>query len=168
MISDKSRTLEQLVDEVNAWCDTHNISPANGQSSDQLSLRTLRYYRTLGLLTPPLSGAEYGEIHRLQVTAIRVLQAQGLPLRRIQNLLYGRSEADLRQVLKRGLSAATDRTLGPQLPVPEDWRVVPVDDSVWLVLRHGRNLSPDQISRIQAVIQPSPQRERSTQIESKS
>ena len=41
-----------LVDAVDAWCREHQISPANGQAADQLSERTVRYYRTLGLLDP--------------------------------------------------------------------------------------------------------------------
>ena len=158
MTSPSSYSVEQLVAEVNTWCEAHHLAPASGQSAEQLSLRTLRYYRTMGLLNGPNSGAKkaYGEIHRLQLIAIRVLQAQGQPLRRIQTLLYGRSEADLREVLKRGAASLPPQPSFPALQGAEDWRVLPLDPSVWLILRDGRKLTPDQVTRIQAILDTTP------------
>lgn len=154
MTADASWTLDELVARVNDWCDEHRLAPANGQSAEQLSSRTLRYYRTMGLLAAPHSGGGrgYGELHELQLCSIRVLQAQGLPLRRIQSLLYGRSEADLRKVLAHGIAAAPANAWSPALNAAEDWRVVPLDPALWLILRQGRKIRPDQIARIQAIL----------------
>jgi DNA-binding transcriptional MerR regulator len=167
MSSKTAYNVEELVTTVNEWCGANNLTPASGQSAEQLSLRTLRYYRTMGLIDAPNSGQgrSYGEIHRLQLSAIRVLQAQGLPLRRIQTLLYGRSEAELRKVLDKGILAAPTQAPLPTIQGAEDWRILPFDDSVWLVLRHGRNLSHDQIFRIQAILDNSPNSEDSAPLE---
>jgi DNA-binding transcriptional MerR regulator len=82
---------------VNAWCHERGLRPANGQAARDLSARTLHYYRSSGLLDPPETGAGrgYGQRHFLQLAAIRILQAQGLPLSRIQQLLFGRSDEEL-------------------------------------------------------------------------
>ena len=167
MTSQDTYTLDELVVRVNDWCIAQRLAPANGQSAEELSTRTVRYYRTMGLLAAPLSGTGkgYGELHRLQLSAIRVLQAQGLPLRRIQALLFGRPEAELRKVLERGVAAAPAREITSILPGGEDWRVCPVDQSVWLILRSGRRLSADQLSRIHAILNGSSADEPLTQIE---
>src|SRR4051812_16202973 len=97
----ESFSLEELSDRINAWCGEHAIQPANGQAGVAVSERNIRYYRTLGLVDAP-DGGGYGEKQLLQLTAIRLLQAQGLPLRRIRDLLYGRSLEDLREIRRRG------------------------------------------------------------------
>src|SRR5947209_13437555 len=64
--------------------------------------RTVRYYTTLGLLDRPRienRQARYGHRHLLQLLAIKILQSQDLPLARIQELIYGRSDAELQQVI---------------------------------------------------------------------
>lgn len=104
-------TLSEIADAVNAWCTEHGIVPANGQAAEGLNERNIRFYRTAGLVDAPLAGGGrgYGEQHRLQLTAIRVLQAEGLPLRRIRELLFGRSQEDLRAVIERGAAEAKSR-----------------------------------------------------------
>jgi DNA-binding transcriptional MerR regulator len=167
MNTNRTYTLEELVAEVNVWCEACNLAPPSGQSAEQLSLRTLRYYRTMGLLNGPKPGSKnaYREIHRLQLLAIRVLQAQGQPLRRIQTLLYGRSESDLREVLKRGAASLPPQPTFPALQGAEDWRVLPINPSVWLILRDRRKLSPDQVARIQAILDTTPVSGDSTQLQ---
>ena len=93
-------TIQELAEAVNAWCRDRELQPANGQAASELSARTLHYYRSSGLLDAPDSGAGpgYGRRHFLQLKAIRILQAQGLPLSRIQQLLFGRSDAELEQI----------------------------------------------------------------------
>ena len=93
-------TIQELAETVNAWCRDRALQPANGQAASELSARTLHYYRSSGLLDAPDSGAGrgYGRRHVLQLKAIRILQAQGLPLSRIQQLLFGRSDEELEQI----------------------------------------------------------------------
>ncbi len=95
-------TIQELAETVNAWCRVRALQPANGQAARELSPRTLHYYRSSGLLDAPDSGAGPGYRHRhfLQLAAIRILQAQGLPLSRIQQLLFGRSDKELKQIAK--------------------------------------------------------------------
>ena len=52
------------------------------------------------MLDAPESGAGrgYGRRHLLQLKAIRILQAHGLPLSRIQQLLFARSDKELEQI----------------------------------------------------------------------
>jgi DNA-binding transcriptional MerR regulator len=64
--------------------------------------RTVRYYTTLGLLDRPRienRQARYGPRHLLQLLAIKVLQSLDLPLSRIQEVMYGRSDAELQQLI---------------------------------------------------------------------
>jgi len=65
--------------------------------------RTLRYYITQGLVDPP-SGKKgtsslYGYRHLLQVLAVKYLQSQYLPLKKIRTLLKGRSNRELERLL---------------------------------------------------------------------
>src|SRR5688500_11518457 len=53
-------SVEELAREANRWCSKHRVTPASGQAGAAPSNRTIRYYRTLGLIDPPADGA-YGE-----------------------------------------------------------------------------------------------------------
>lgn len=74
---------------------------ANGQGAAPTE-RTLRYYRTLGLLDPPVAHrgrtALYGSRHVVQVLAIKRLQADDVPLGDIQQHLVGRTDQELATV----------------------------------------------------------------------
>ena len=65
--------------------------------------RTLRYYISQGLVDRPSgqrgTAALYGYRHLLQVLAVKYLQSQYLPLRKIKGLLRGRSNRELEQLL---------------------------------------------------------------------
>jgi hypothetical protein len=104
--------------------------------------------RTIGQVfdDAPLQGGGhgYGDKHRQQLIAIRILQAQGLPLNRIRNLLYGRSLEDLLRIEKEGLSElqkSSSATFRPTLS--ESWTVTPLNDEFLLVSRRGRGMSPE-------------------------
>src|ERR1700739_3759040 len=90
-------SLEELAAEVQAWTEKHRVFPANGQAAEEITERTIRYYRTLGLLDPPLGNytRTFSQKHKLQLIAIRLYQSQGLPLRKIRDELYGKSLDDL-------------------------------------------------------------------------
>jgi DNA-binding transcriptional MerR regulator len=148
-------SVEALATEVNRWCERHGIVPANGQAGERITERNVRYYRTLGLLDPPLTGGGqgYGEKHRLQLAAVRLLQAQGLPLHRIRDLLLGRSVADLREIERRGLAELAEAALPVFRPAEnESWRVTPLDDEFLLVSRRGRGLTPALRERLLEVL----------------
>jgi DNA-binding transcriptional MerR regulator len=152
-----THTVEQLADAVNAWCTEHAVAPANGQAGERMTERNVRYYRTLGLVDPPLAGGGigYGEKHRLQLIAIRLLQAQGLPLNRIRDLLLGRTLDELKEVERRGLAELNRTELGPFRPtLGENWTVTPLDDEFLLVSRRGRGVSAELRDRVRALLRP--------------
>jgi DNA-binding transcriptional MerR regulator len=147
-------SLEELSSRINEWCEEHEVVPASGQAGDAVSERNIRYYRTLGLIDAP-EGGGYGEKHLLQLTALRLLQAQGLPLRRIRELLYGRSLEELREIRKRGLEenrriAITTRVVSPV--GDELWRMIPLDEDFLLVSRRGTPLTPHQREAVQLAL----------------
>ena len=113
----ESFSIQTLSEQVNEWCEEHGVSPVSGQAGDNVSERSIRYYRTLGLLDAP-EGGGYGEKHLLQIIAIRLLQAQGLPLRRIRELLYGRSLEELREVRRQGLNEAQRMRASVRVSMP--------------------------------------------------
>lgn len=150
------RSIQSLADAVNAWTRQRGLRPANGQTAAELSVRTLRYYRSNGMLDAPETGGGdgYGERHFLQLASIRVLQAQGLPLSRIQQLLFGRSTKDLKRIAESA-----------QIPEPqpesdlasETWTTHPVDERIFLVAREGARISPSQLQAIREILNPVPQ-----------
>lgn len=54
--------------------------PANGQAGERITLRTIRYYRAVGLPDPPQAGGGQGftEKHRLQLVVVRIAYFQTL------------------------------------------------------------------------------------------
>jgi DNA-binding transcriptional MerR regulator len=65
--------------------------------------RMLRYYSSGGLISPPESkqgvSAVYGYLHLLQLLVIKRLQAEHLSIRKIRELVEGRTERELEQLL---------------------------------------------------------------------
>ncbi len=142
----ESFSLEELSERINSWCEEHEVVPASGQAGEIVSERNIRYYRTLGLMDAP-EGGVYGEKHLLQLTAVRLLQAQGRPLRQIRELLYGRSVQELREIRRRGLAEAQRTSAAVRLTLPvedELWRAIPLDEDFLLVSRRGTPLTSAQ------------------------
>ena len=155
-------SLSELADRVNAWCLEHHIAPANGQASEALTLRTLRYYRTVGLLDAPLAGKgkSYGQRHFLQAVAVRILQSQGQPLTRIQSLLFGRSDEELETIAQHATEWATHAPPSPPSPslsLPfsqaESWEMVPLTEQFLLISRGGASLPAATLERLRAVLE---------------
>lgn len=89
-------------------------------------VRTLRFYMTEGILDGPLSyekgAARFGYRHLLQVAAIKRLQAQYLPLKKIKEILAGMDTAQLEGVVaepvgrrQAGLATAPGSQVAPAL-----------------------------------------------------
>ena len=153
---DRSSTyenLQKLAQSVNDWCSERGFTPVSGQAAENLSERSLRYYRTLGLLDGPKAGeGGYTERHFLQLAAIRVLQSRGMPLRRIQELLYGRTDANLRELLTR--ARQEHRTVATLPPFSsETWNVTPLEGSFALIGRDGSRPTAAQVAAINRILQ---------------
>lgn len=148
-------SLEELARSVQQWCDDHNLQPANGQVAEAVSERTIRYYRSFGLLdaAPGAYLRSFTEKHRLQLIAIRIYQSQGFPLRRIHEQLYGKSEAELRDFIRKAGRQLEDVPAPFEAVAPaERWGVVPLTDDLLIVSRQGRSLPAHLIRRLQAAL----------------
>jgi len=156
-VNDAIYTVEQLAEAVNEWCDRHEVAPASGQAGERMTERNVRYYRALGLLDAPVAGGGigYGEKHLLQLIAIRLLQAQGLPLNRIRDLLLGRTLDELREIEQRGLVELENTSATVFRPTSsESWAMTPLDDEFLIVSRQGRGISDEVRARLLAVLHP--------------
>lgn len=143
-------SIEQLANKVTAWCDQHGVVPANGQVATDTQPRTLRYYRTLGLMDAPATGGGFAERHYLQACAVRVLQADGLPLARIHSLLFGRSDEELLGILKAAESKRSPELhASPEGAATAPLQTVPLGPDFLLVSRRPHlRLSESQIRNI--------------------
>jgi DNA-binding transcriptional MerR regulator len=154
----KEYTLEELANVVQVWCEKHGISPANGQAAEGISERTIRYYRTLGLLDAPLGSyvKTFGEKHRLQLIAIRVYQAQGIPLRKIREELYGKSLEDLvafeKSAARKGAKGLADSVPFAPAYGGESWSVTPLGEGFLLVNRDNRHVPEVVLRKIQQLL----------------
>jgi hypothetical protein len=145
----------ELADAVNRWSAEAGIEPANGQVGEAMTERNIRFYRTVGLVDAPVAGGGrgYTELHLLQLTAIRVLQAQGLPLRRIRELLFGRSLAELREVRDRGRAEARNaRADRPVFRAGEAWQFLPLGPDLALMHRASAPISPEKLLQVRALL----------------
>lgn len=149
-------SLEELAEQVRAWSERHRVYPANGQAADEITERTIRYYRTLGLLDPPLGNyaRTFSEKHKLQLIAIRLYQSQGLPLRKIRDELYGKTVEDLVALEKQARKRKFTPLAVPFLPLiaNESWSVVPLADDFLLVSRNNQPLPRTVIEKINQLL----------------
>jgi hypothetical protein len=99
---DAAFPIDELVRRVGHALVRAGVRQTNGQVSEAPTERTLRYYRTRGLLDPPVGHrgrvALYASRHVLQVLAIKHLQAAEVPLHEIQQRLVGRADAELAEI----------------------------------------------------------------------
>ena len=151
-------TLEELARAVQDWCEEHKVLPANGQAAEEITERNIRYYRTLGLLDAPIGNyaKTFSEKHRLQLIAIRLYQAQGLPLRKIRDELYGKSLEDLKalekQAGKLGRKVPPIAAAFASADASESWSVTPLADEFLLVSRQNRPLPRSVIEKIEKIL----------------
>ena len=114
------------------------------------------------MLDAPESGAGrgYGRRHLLQLKAIRILQAQGLPLSRIQQLLFARSDEELEQIVESlgridpGITNVQSRTFDSK----ETWTVYPLNEEVFVVARNGAHLSTSQLEAMGEICDDPPKK----------
>ena len=78
-----------------------------GTVSEMPDERTLRYYLAEGLLSPAAekqgTASVFGYVHLLQLLVVKKLQSEHLPIRKIKELVDGRTERELERLL--GLDA---------------------------------------------------------------
>lgn len=74
-----------------------------GTVSEMPDERTLRYYLAEGLLSPAAekqgTASVFGYVHLLQLLVVKKLQSEHLPIRKIKELVDGRTERELERLL---------------------------------------------------------------------
>src|ERR1043166_3616455 len=149
-------SIGELAERVNAWCKERGIEPLHRGAGQQVTVRNIRYYQAISLVDRPLNkrGGGFSEKHRLQVAAIRLLQARGLTLGRIAALLKDRSEKDLREMeagARDEESLAISRRSA--LDQAQGWEAQPISVDMWLLTRSGApRLTAGPRQRIQAIV----------------
>lgn len=150
-------SVDELAKAVQDWCEEHKIVPANGQAAEAITERNIRYYRTLGLLDPPIGNyaKTFSDKHRLQLIAIRIYQAHGLPLRKIREELYGKSLDELAALEKqagRDWKASSVSMPFVSEVANESWSVVPLENEFLLVSRQNRQLPRRIVEKINELL----------------
>ena len=105
-------------------------------------------------------GRGYGRRHLLQLKAIRILQAHGLPLSRIQQLLFARSDEELEQIAESA-GQIDPRTADDQRHIfnsKETWTIYPVNEQLFIVARNGAILSTRQLEAIAEICDAPPKK----------
>lgn len=93
----------QLADEAARLIGQFVPRQARASVTEVPDERMVRYYSAEGLVSPPEGkqglSAVYGYGHLLQLLVIKRLQANHLPIRKIKELVEGKSERELEQLL---------------------------------------------------------------------
>lgn len=154
-------TLEELVAEVATALAQANLGQGSNRVRDTPDLRTARYYTTLGLLDGPSEFRGkvglYLERQRLQLLAIKRLQAQGESLASIQARLLGLSTPRLRALAEPPDTAREriDASASAATPVAATaLQAAALDDTVTVLLRARRALTPEDLEAIAAASAP--------------
>jgi DNA-binding transcriptional MerR regulator len=118
--------LRDLATVAGAILETSGVRPINAAASTRPNERTIRFYVTKGLVTPPDgrgTAATYSYRHLLQVLGIKLRQMEGATLAAIAQELATTSG----DVLERRVAAA----LGESLPAPHELPDTDRDRPVW-------------------------------------
>ncbi|HEX5732234.1 MAG TPA: MerR family transcriptional regulator [Blastocatellia bacterium] len=93
----------QLADEAARVIDQYVPRQERASVTEVPDERMVRYYSTEGLISPPEArqgpSAVYGYNHLLQLLVIKRLQSDHLPIRKIKELVEGKTERELEQLL---------------------------------------------------------------------
>jgi DNA-binding transcriptional MerR regulator len=103
----------ELADEAARLLDQFVPRQDRGSVSEVPDERMVRYYSSEGLIASPEgkqgSAAVYGYAHLLQLLAVKKLQADHLSIKNIRELVEGKAERDLEQILNIGSGSRTER-----------------------------------------------------------
>jgi DNA-binding transcriptional MerR regulator len=87
-----------------------NFEQARGTVTSVPAERTIRYYLAEGLVQPPEekqgTASVYGYLHLLQLVVVKKMQAEHLPIRKIRELVIGKTEHELESLLGAGTAGS--------------------------------------------------------------
>jgi DNA-binding transcriptional MerR regulator len=100
----------ELAGEVARILSESGLAQERGTVSEVPDERTIRYYLTEGLLSPAEdkqgTASVFSHRHLLQLLVVKKLQSEHLPIRKIRDLVAGRTERELERLLGIEGSAA--------------------------------------------------------------
>jgi DNA-binding transcriptional MerR regulator len=135
----------------------------DGRVSPVLVARTFRHYTTLGCIDPGRRVGRqvvYGLRHVLQALLVRRLLADGVPVRRMPELVSGSDNGELRRMVLEGVEVVVRAGTGSGIPArigldsdfpcsPESWSRTRLAPGVELHLREGLpHLKPAERKRL--------------------
>jgi len=86
------------------------LEQARGTVTNVPDERTIRYYLAEGLIQPvderQGTASVFGYVHLLQLVAVKKLQAEHFPIRKIRELVGGKSEQELESLLGIGMQTS--------------------------------------------------------------
>lgn len=158
---DATWTMDQLIDRLRvALPRLVTGSQPRYKVTDVPDARTVRYYISLGLVDPPGARrgtfALYSRKHLLQILAIKKLQAEYLPIRKIETMVAGRGFAELEALVGGPVDVLAHAPGEPSaVPSPRDvaessraaapaarWSRFEVSSGIELHVREG--IAPDR------------------------
>jgi DNA-binding transcriptional MerR regulator len=93
----------ELADHVARILAESGPTQERGTVSEVPDERTIRYYLSEGLISPAEerqgTASVYGYLHLLQLLAVKKLQSEHLPIRKIREVVGGRSERELERLV---------------------------------------------------------------------
>ena len=93
----------ELAEEAARILYEYGLVQERGTVRDVPDERTIRYYLSEGLLAPAEdkhgTASVFGYLHLLQLLVIKKLQAEHLPIRKIKELVAGRTERELERLM---------------------------------------------------------------------
>jgi DNA-binding transcriptional MerR regulator len=93
----------ELAEEASRILYEYGLVQERGTVRDVPDERTIRYYLSEGLLAPAEdkhgTASVFGYLHLLQLLVIKKLQAEHLPIRKIKELVAGRTERELERLM---------------------------------------------------------------------
>ena len=97
--------ISELAKAVETLLKASGAKQERGTVSEIPDERTIRYYQSEGLIDPPISKSGPASVftfkHLLQLVAIKLLQAQDVPIKKLRFVLEGKSEYELQQLIER-------------------------------------------------------------------
>lgn len=142
---DWSVSAQELVDWVNhiaARFLPANTPDKSGRVSENLSLRTMRYYQTLGCIDAPVREgreAHYGFRHYLQALLVRKMLWQRVPASTMAERLPGRTTGEYKNLLLEDIQLmakpGSTQTQPSSVEESETWRRLRICEGVELHLR---------------------------------
>ena len=131
--------LTGLVAAVSAVLGTLDVAVGDERIREVPNARVLRYYQSNGLIDRPLRydgrRAMYGFRHLVQAVAVKVLQAEGMSLARVQQALAGRPVEALAGLIVQAAALEEAPAIPSKgaAPSPVEEGALPALRSVWQV-----------------------------------